>query len=485
MSKEAKDAKERHAPHDIATRVQALTLKVNGFSDKEILEQTGVASRTIRHIYSRARKRGFDPDVSKKIELKHIEDGKRTGRPRKDATATPKKPDAQLAEDEQQEPPQGPPSASLEGQQPLPQLSPPHEQPDQQPQQLQRQQQQQHQQQHQLQQQPKYAPPPQPQHSPLYVQHQLMSFAAPSEHETGEPPQDVDMQEADLASRLREELTQPDSIPMDPAVVGDSAGRNEAMNSSFNPPSIAHLALATSAVTRPVIRDPNPHRILLLFSTHNADKAPTPASFEHRLAMMTLFAEDLSASISNTPSAFQSRHDVAIDIGLTKKPYYTDKSIAITTSEPNPYPSNPTHVHLIGYDTVTRFLAAKYYPDHSPPLSALAPYFDPGHKILATLRPSDPNDSSSKEFGSTEEQIAYIEGLSDGSLAKDGFKPEWARQVDHLVSQEGIGVSSTRIRKAAKAHDWAELQQLCTPGVAAWVENQRLYQEDAKGAKMA
>ncbi|KAK7550742.1 hypothetical protein IWX49DRAFT_588508 [Phyllosticta citricarpa] len=83
--KESKDSKERHAPHDIATRVHALALKVNGFTDKEILDQTGVASRTIRHIYSRARKRGFDPDKSKRIELKFIEDGKRTGRPRKDA----------------------------------------------------------------------------------------------------------------------------------------------------------------------------------------------------------------------------------------------------------------------------------------------------------------------------------------------------------------------------------------------------------------
>ncbi|KAK8167941.1 hypothetical protein IWX90DRAFT_126091 [Phyllosticta citrichinensis] len=83
--KESKDSKERHAPHDIATRVHALALKVNGFTDKDILDQTGVASRTIRHIYSRARKRGFDPDKSKRIELRFIEDGKRTGRPRKDA----------------------------------------------------------------------------------------------------------------------------------------------------------------------------------------------------------------------------------------------------------------------------------------------------------------------------------------------------------------------------------------------------------------
>lgn len=256
------------------------------------------------------------------------------------------------------------------------------------------------------------------------------------------------------------------------------------LDSSFNPPSAAHLALATSAVTRPIIKDPNPHRLLLLFSTHNADKAPSPASFEHRLAMMALFAEDLSADLSKTSSAFLSRKDVAIDIGLTKKPYYTDKSTAITTAEPNPYPSNPVHVHLIGYDTVTRFLAAKYYPDHSPPLSALAPYFDAGHKILVTLRPSDPNDASSREFGTTDQQVEFIEGLGKGSLGDEGFKPEWASQVDYLIAQEGIGVSSTRIRNAAKEHDWEELQNLCTPGVAAWVKEQSLYERNAADAKM-
>ncbi|GME62950.1 hypothetical protein GTA08_BOTSDO00878 [Neofusicoccum parvum] len=225
MSKESKDTKERHAPHDIATRVQALTLKVNGFSDKEILEQTGVASRTIRHIYSRARKRGFDPDASKKIELKHIEDGKRTGRPRKDANATPKKPDAQQPAQQQQEPP-------LEGQQPLPQS--PLQQPDDQ-------QQQQHP--DQPQQQQKYATPPQPQHSSIYVPRQLMSFDAPSEQEGHEPQQgdgDVHMDEADIDVRLREglgqELNHPEhSIPMDPAVVGESAARSEAI-SVYPPP---------------------------------------------------------------------------------------------------------------------------------------------------------------------------------------------------------------------------------------------------------
>lgn len=191
---------------------------------------------------------------------------------------------------------------------------------------------------------------------------------------------------------------------------------------------------------------------------------------------MTLFAEDLSNDLSKTSSAaFPTRTDVAIDIGLTKKPYYTDKSSAITTTQPNPYPSNPTHVHLIGYDTVTRFLTAKYYPDYSPPLSALAPYFDAGHKILVTLRPSDPNDASSQEFGTTEQQTQFIEGLAKGTLEKDGFKPEWAEQVDFLIGQEGVGVSSTRIRQAAKTRDWKELGNLCTPGVAAWVEEQRLY----------
>ncbi|KAK9251856.1 hypothetical protein V1507DRAFT_463321 [Lipomyces tetrasporus] len=62
------------------------------------------------------------------------------------------------------------------------------------------------------------------------------------------------------------------------------------LDSSFNPPTLAHMRIAISA-----LKD-TPHsssRLLLLLATQNADKPSKPASFEDRLVMMTLLARDL------------------------------------------------------------------------------------------------------------------------------------------------------------------------------------------------
>ncbi|KAK3065317.1 hypothetical protein LTS18_001068 [Coniosporium uncinatum] len=269
------------------------------------------------------------------------------------------------------------------------------------------------------------------------------------------------------------------------------------LDSSFNPPSIAHKALALAALRN--TQEPRPHRLVLLFSTHNADKSPSPASFEHRLALMTVFAEDLahglsqSASSSSQPTSRQQQQEQQegeaipeIDVALTKTPYYVDKSIAIREeASPVPYPSHPTHIHLIGYDTLVRFLAPKYYPDSDPPLSALAPYFGAGHKVVAALRPGS-TSVNQVDGDSEEEQREYVEGLKRGSLEKEGFKREWAERVRLVeVGEEAAGVSSTRIRKAAQKGEWKVLEENCTPGVAGWVREMALYGEDARGSKMA
>jgi nicotinamide-nucleotide adenylyltransferase len=270
------------------------------------------------------------------------------------------------------------------------------------------------------------------------------------------------------------------------------------LDSSFNPPSIAHLALATSALCNPSPSDTRPHRLLLLFSTHNADKTPSPAGFAQRLALMTLFAEDLSrkllqSSPSENSTSLSISHSqdqlnspsIPIDIGLTKAPYYTDKSAAISAAQPNPYPSNPIHIHLVGYDTLTRFVAAKYYPNYNPPLSALAPFFAAGHKLRVMQRPPDPVDSSSSEYSTVEEQAAFLENLRNGGLEKEGFERAWTNQIDMVLGNEGTGVSSTRVRKAAKEGDWDTVGKLCTDGVAGWVKEMGLYEEDARIVKMA
>jgi nicotinamide-nucleotide adenylyltransferase len=253
------------------------------------------------------------------------------------------------------------------------------------------------------------------------------------------------------------------------------------LDSSFNPPSTAHQTLATTALhkTSPSITStPGPHRLLLLFSTMNADKAPSAAPFDQRLTLMTIFAVDLLKALQSNPDS-ASYTIPAIDIGVTTAPYYSDKSLAITDSPEGQkwYPSAPQHIHLIGFDTLTRFFAPKYYQSFSPPLSALAPYFEAGHRLRATLRPDD-------AYGSEAEQRAFVQNLADGGLEAEGGKREWAECVELVNATPKAGVSSTVIRKAAKAGEWGVVGELCTEGVAGWVREEGLYEDDAEGKKM-
>lgn len=257
------------------------------------------------------------------------------------------------------------------------------------------------------------------------------------------------------------------------------------LDSSFNPPSIAHLTLARTALhktSNPITTHPGPHRLLLLFSTMNADKAPSAASFEQRLTLMTIFAADLSSALSCSSEHLCPE----IDIGVTTAPYYTDKSAAIADSAegqhwyPTPAGSKPAeHIHLLGFDTLTRIFTPKYYTSFNPPLSALAPYFEAGHRLRSTLRPG-----SSEQYGDESSQRGFLENIASGGLESEGGKPEWVKQVELVAPTEQADVSSTAIRKAAKGGEWGVVEKLCTEGVKEWVMGEGLYEEDARGAKM-
>ena len=248
------------------------------------------------------------------------------------------------------------------------------------------------------------------------------------------------------------------------------------LDSSFNPPSIAHRYLSMSALDKTSSDPfPKPHRLLLLFATMNADKAPSAASFDQRLTLMCIFASDLVESL-NTHSSDAS--NVAVDIGLTTVPYYTDKTAAIEAEGTQWYPDRPKHIHLVGYDTLTRLFNPKYYQKFDPPFSALDPYFDAGHRFRVTLRPDD-------QYGSEDEQRAFLKKIEDGELEKDGGKREWAKLIELVPPNKVTGVSSTKIRHAANRQDWDQVAKLTTPTVAAWVKHDRLYEEDDRGAKMA
>ncbi|KAF2159199.1 hypothetical protein M409DRAFT_71197 [Zasmidium cellare ATCC 36951] len=250
------------------------------------------------------------------------------------------------------------------------------------------------------------------------------------------------------------------------------------LDSSFNPPSIAHKTLALSVLEKPyTAKSPSPHRLLLLFAVMNADKAPSPAAFEQRLAMMTVFARDLLDTVEDSTTD-PEYIPVPIDIGVTKAPYYTDKSAAIEDEGTEWYPDRPKHVHLVGFDTLTRLFNAKYYQKFDPPFSALESYFGKRHRFRVTMRPDD-------EYGSVEDQESFVRKLAGGGMEGDGAKREWAGLVELVPPNPEAGVSSTKIRRAAKEGDWETVGSLCTPGVTEWVRRERLYEEDDRGAKMA
>jgi hypothetical protein len=70
--------------YQIATRAQVIGLLAAGLPGKLVEEHTGISTATQYRWWDKAVARGFDPKKQPLLILdEHVEDGKRTGRPRK------------------------------------------------------------------------------------------------------------------------------------------------------------------------------------------------------------------------------------------------------------------------------------------------------------------------------------------------------------------------------------------------------------------
>lgn len=244
------------------------------------------------------------------------------------------------------------------------------------------------------------------------------------------------------------------------------------LDSSFNPPTFAHLRIASTALQE---RLQPSSRLILLLSTQNADKPSKPAPFEDRLAMMELFAHDLrshlakaaGASLTQVPEYLERMP--AIDIAVTTHPYFVDKATAIEAS--NVYPSPLEQVHLTGYDTLIRILNPKYYPPNNT-LEPLASLFSK-HRFRVTLRPGN-------DWGDREEQEEYLGRLARGDRESEGGQREWAKKIQ-LIEGRAPGapsVSSTKAREAAQCAV-EDLKWLVPESVRQFVLSERPYSEES------
>ncbi|CRJ80695.1 hypothetical protein BN1708_000344, partial [Verticillium longisporum] len=229
-------------------------------------------------------------------------------------------------------------------------------------------------------------------------------------------------------------------------------------DSSFNPPTVAHLRMAASAI-RAASHAIEDTRVLLLLAVNNADKAPQPVAFPTRMALMQHFALDLTDAIEGD--------GVAVDLGLTTLPYFPDKSAAI--ADEGRY-GDAEQVFLAGYDTLVRIFNPKYYPGGMA--QALGPFLDRA-KVRITMRIGG-------DWGGKGEQEGYLAGLRDGGFEQAGGRREWAERVELVDGDEEV-VSSTRVRQALKGREAADekvVDKFITPAVREWVLEEKLYQDD-------
>jgi len=224
-----------------------------------------------------------------------------------------------------------------------------------------------------------------------------------------------------------------------PATGGVSAFRVAVLDSSFNPPTLAHRALALL----PVAASPTEARLLLL-SVRNADKTPFPsdASPVQRVEMMVRLAHEVNAAV-----------------GLLDAPAFVHKAELLRAA----LPAGAQLAFIQGIDTLERFLTPRYYGDGS----ALAM-----HTALQRFFAADGDDSRVICAQRVVEPVNPSKESAILEAAREWVEADRINVVD--IDNELQTFSSTRVREKIRARDgsWRQMTPNC---IAEYIEEQCLY----------
>ncbi|KAI0311935.1 thiolase-like protein [Amylostereum chailletii] len=242
--------------------------------------------------------------------------------------------------------------------------------------------------------------------------------------------------------------------------------RVAALDSSFNPPTLAHLALATVQPPELPLYDAR----LLLLSVRNADKKlkPGDATYEQRMAMMVLLAEDMRDADANANVA----------VAIIDEPTFVGKStilldflrarLADNTNRSSPSPSflKTELTFLQGLDTLERFLAPHYYGSPDQMRTALTRFFAPdgdnSHVVCA--RRTVVVDAA--EEGEKERIVT--------DAAREFVDAGRVKMVDIGRDLQGLSSSEVRARVSRGEDGW---RNMVSGRIADYVVGNRLYVE--------
>ncbi|GAC96887.1 hypothetical protein PHSY_004471 [Pseudozyma hubeiensis SY62] len=265
------------------------------------------------------------------------------------------------------------------------------------------------------------------------------------------------------------------------------------LDSSFNPPSRAHLALLLSP---PILARPkrtyDGH--LLLFSTQNADKGsgkPGDASLSQRVEMMTLMAKD----VERIQSA--SGYPANVAVGLVDKPLIFAKS-TLTWDLLKQQQSHDQHsraaaasprLHwVVGFDTLYRVFQLKYYASAPEFEQQCSQFFEKERTTFVCAR-RDPSSypqtaADGEEQGGDAKEKAR---RGEDKLLESEYVAPWVREgsIGMLdIDPEQAKMSSTRIRSLLKDESVGEdgkreqLRGLVPPSLVEYLIESRVYRDD-------
>ncbi|KAI0707164.1 hypothetical protein C8Q76DRAFT_748180 [Earliella scabrosa] len=271
------------------------------------------------------------------------------------------------------------------------------------------------------------------------------------------------------------------------------------LDSSFNPPTLAHLALAN---LRPSQATPNPSATpsplpddfdarLLLLSVRNVDKQlkPRDAIFEQRMEMMVLLAHDLelartlpSPSLSSAPSTSPSRA-ANVAVAIIDEPTFVGKSAILLdflrrriaeldspapslSLSPSPSPS-PKLTFLMGTDTIVRLFASRYYADEQAMKAALHRFLSPTEddsRVICARRVG----YSKGVTGAVEEQLE----VEIPDILRDVVPADKIVFAD--IGEKERTYSSSEVRETIARHD-SGWKTMVTEGITQYILNSNLY----------
>ena len=269
------------------------------------------------------------------------------------------------------------------------------------------------------------------------------------------------------------------------------------LDSSFNPPTLAHLALANSALPHysdipmntsglPSSKECEYDARLLLLSVRNADKSlkPSDATYIQRLEMMGLLTRDIVVNDKRSPSIY----DANVAVAIIDEPTFVGKSatllsflrqrFALLMSSPPPdTPSDdelfafipiPQLIFLQGFDTLERLLSPQYYSSEEAMLHSLRHFFsshgDDSRVVCARRGMQEQRCHSNR---SEREQHVL-------SSVKEFVESERIVMIDIGKDEQCFSSSEIREKIARGNCNW---RNMTTPHIANYIVEQRLYQE--------